>query len=225
MSVCRIGAKHCSAGAVTIYKCTTLPGLLKLGDFTCTFSVPRLNPHWANMPSPLSVAVDDLILWTRFVAFPLDAFYYCDPLTVHLFSIEANCVIIGACIPTLYPLIQRIFGKSALGSTKYDSGNQQRPPLQTIGSSVRKKRRPGHLSVLDTVNLVEDADVDAEMVERQRSENTGETTLRGDVEMGGRRASEVGRQGSLRDVEKIERLESDVEWEHVPRGDGRQSPI
>lgn len=76
ISACKIGAKDCSAGAVTIYKCTTLPGLLKLGDFTCTFPVSRPLSHSANIQSLLSVAVDDLIIWTRFVSFPLDAFYY-----------------------------------------------------------------------------------------------------------------------------------------------------
>jgi len=36
-----------SAGAVTIYKCTTLPGLLHISDFT--------------------YAVDDVVLWTKYV--------------------------------------------------------------------------------------------------------------------------------------------------------------
>lgn len=134
-------------------------------------------------------------------------------------------MIIGACIPTLYPLIQRIFGSSALGNTKTDSSNQQRPPLQTIGSSVQNKRRLNHLSVLDTVDVYEGADPDTEMAERQRSENSGDTTLRGDVEMEGRRASEVEGAVALGDFDEVETLESDIEWNHVPRGDGRRSPI
>ncbi|KAK4120186.1 hypothetical protein N657DRAFT_538094, partial [Parathielavia appendiculata] len=38
-------------------------------------------------------AVDDIILWT---------------------NIESNCVIIGACIPCLYPLVKKIWGSTAL---------------------------------------------------------------------------------------------------------------
>lgn len=35
-----------SAGAVTIYKCTTLTGLLRIGDFTCMYSDFRLSFTW-----------------------------------------------------------------------------------------------------------------------------------------------------------------------------------
>lgn len=124
---------------------------------------------------------------------------------------------IGACIPTLYPLIQRIFGSYALGSTHSDSSEQQRPPLQTIGSYVTKKRRPGHLSILDTVDDVECEGTEGDLAERQRSENSGETTLRGDIETQGRRESEVEGKDMLGDIEKAEMRESDVEGDSCSR--------
>jgi len=69
-------------------------------------------------------------------------------------SIEANCVLIGACIPTLYPLLVKIFGVSALGGSSPFCPRGQRPPpsaaphnlkaqqlhVLTIGShSIRRK--------------------------------------------------------------------------------------
>jgi len=94
-----LGFGYC-AGAVTIYKCTTLPGLLTLQDFT--------------------YAVDDVVLWT---------------------NIEANFVLIGACIPTMFPLVKKLFGSSALGgdsSAKKPTGDSN--PIATIGSYPKKKR-------------------------------------------------------------------------------------
>lgn len=158
-------------------------------------------------------------------SFPTDKLSYYNFLTLYPLSIEANCVVIGACIPTLYPLIQRVFGNSVLGSTKSDSSEQQRPPLQTIGSYVHNKRRPGHLSVLDTMDNDEGGDRDAEIAERQRSENSGETTLRGDVEMGERWASEVEGADVFRDIEMAETQKWDVEGGSILRGNGRESPI
>ena len=132
----------------------------------------------ANVLSPFVVAVDDLILWTRFVTYLSGASWYYDALTLRLLSIESNCVIIGACILTLYPFIKRTFGGSALGSTKTDSSERkQRPALQTIGSYVINKQRPGHLSVLDTVEDVVGEERENDMAERQMSENSGETTF------------------------------------------------
>ncbi|KAK3387970.1 hypothetical protein B0H63DRAFT_167655 [Podospora didyma] len=96
-----LGFGYC-AGAITIYKCTTLPGLLHIKDFT--------------------YAVDDVIIWT---------------------NVEGNCILIGACIPTLYPLVRRIFGSSALGGIAPKEENKgtdsNNPP--TIGSDP-KKRKP-----------------------------------------------------------------------------------
>ncbi|KAK3324941.1 hypothetical protein B0H66DRAFT_107629 [Apodospora peruviana] len=105
-----LGFGYC-AGAVTIYKCTTLEGLLHLQDFT--------------------YAVDDVVLWT---------------------NIEANCVLIGACIPTLYPLLKKIWGSSVLGGStpnnKGSSGHAAKSGpasngIVTIGSypTGNKKKR------------------------------------------------------------------------------------
>lgn len=111
-----LGFGYC-ATIVTIYKCTTLPGLLTLKDFT--------------------YAVDDVVLWT---------------------NIEANCVIIGACIPTMFPLVKKIFGNKALG----DSGpgpagkgpTDDSSPIVTIGSYPKKSRRPksSQFGLEDTVD-------------------------------------------------------------------------
>jgi hypothetical protein len=78
------------------------------------------------------------------------------------YSIEGNCVTIGACIPTLYPLIKRIFGARVLGgSTPKNSNQKQGGPkdnntIVTIGASPRKKKPAKDtlldLSQLDTVN-------------------------------------------------------------------------
>lgn len=68
-------------------------------------------------------------------------------------------MLIGACIPTLYPLVKKLFGAAALGSTPKDSGQQQNGPnntIITIGSYPKNKKKPKHntlgLSQLDTVN-------------------------------------------------------------------------
>lgn len=74
-------------------------------------------------------------------------------------SIEGNCVLIGACIPTLFPLVKKIFGASALGgSTPKNSNQKQSGPnstIVTIGSVPKNKKRVKSalgLSQLDTVN-------------------------------------------------------------------------
>ncbi|KAK0618826.1 hypothetical protein B0T14DRAFT_583999 [Immersiella caudata] len=89
------------ASAATIYKCTTLPGLLTLQDFT--------------------YAVDDVVLLT---------------------NIEANFVLIDACIPTMFPLVEKLFGSNALGgdSSGYKKATDDTNPIVTIGSYPKKKR-------------------------------------------------------------------------------------
>ncbi|KAL2127402.1 hypothetical protein VTI74DRAFT_10804 [Chaetomium olivicolor] len=54
-------------------------------------------------------------------------------------NIEANCVLIGACIPCLYPLIQKLFGASALGSST--PGDEEREAIVTIGSHPKEEQR------------------------------------------------------------------------------------
>jgi len=80
-------------------------------------------------------------------------------------SIEGNCVLIGACIPTMLPLIRKIFGQSVLGgstppkdSNLKDSNLKDSGPnnaLITIGSFPKGKKRAKSafgLSQLDTVD-------------------------------------------------------------------------
>ncbi|PKS11180.1 hypothetical protein jhhlp_002941 [Lomentospora prolificans] len=99
------------------------------------------------------------MLWTKYVSnLPI---YKSHKKTNGLCSIEANCVLIGACIPTLYPLIVRIFGVSALGGTVpfYQARRPPRPPrdptgeqlhVLTIGShSMRKKPTADELESVD----------------------------------------------------------------------------
>ncbi|KAK4184960.1 hypothetical protein QBC35DRAFT_476775 [Podospora australis] len=105
--------------------------------------------------------VDDVVVWT---------------------NVEANCVLIGACIPTLYPLMRKVFGNSALGgSTGYAGGrsdklggssgqkgsglkgsnNGANNTVITIGSYSKKGRTRGKsgshamASHLDTINDLE----------------------------------------------------------------------
>ncbi|KAK3331704.1 hypothetical protein B0T19DRAFT_85628 [Cercophora scortea] len=112
-----LGFGYC-AGCVTIYKCTTLPGLLHLADFT--------------------YAADDVIIWT---------------------NIEGDLVLIGACIPTLFPLVKLLFGKRALGgSTPPDTDAPSKPTLAntngivTIGSYAKNKKHRKSLSQFDNLD-------------------------------------------------------------------------
>lgn len=85
-----------------------------------------------------SFALGDVVLWT---------------------NIEANFVLIGACIPTLFPLMRKLFGASVLGGS---SGGAPTPGksgqsngMQTFGSHPNtgkiKKSKKG-LSQFDTVD-------------------------------------------------------------------------
>lgn len=87
-------------------------------------------------------------------------------------------VIIGACIPCLYPLIRMVFGKSALGSSARPTGNSKSAGLRggntgpsntviTIGSYAKNKGRKrgksgSHMaSNLDTIT---DLDADGKYI-------------------------------------------------------------
>ena len=66
---------------------------------------------------------------------------------------------IGACIPTLYPLVKRIFGSSALGGGYPTSGSSgpnktgDSNTVVTIGSYPTKNKRKGRtLSQFDTID-------------------------------------------------------------------------
>ncbi|KAK4651098.1 hypothetical protein QC762_0089170 [Podospora pseudocomata] len=101
--------------------------------------------------------VDDVVLWT---------------------NIEANCVIIGACIPRLYPLIRKVFGKSALGSSARPTGNSKSAGLRggstgpsntviTIGSYAKNKGRKRGKSgshMASNVDTINDLDADGKYI-------------------------------------------------------------
>ncbi|KAK1756667.1 hypothetical protein QBC47DRAFT_319740 [Echria macrotheca] len=140
-----LGFGYC-AGAVTIYKCTTLPGLLHLQDFT--------------------YAVDDVVLWT---------------------NIEANCVLIGTCIPTLFPLVKKLFGSTALGgstpgysSSRKKTGGQD-GPVVTIGSyptNGNKKRRGKSRSLSQFDTVVGEGDDGKYIILEERSFHASTAELR-----------------------------------------------
>ncbi|KZM22003.1 hypothetical protein ST47_g6849 [Ascochyta rabiei] len=58
-------------------------------------------------------------------------------------SIEGNCIIVAACIPTLQPLLDRAFGRKTFGSNGdgYKSHGKHKVELATIGSRGRKIAR------------------------------------------------------------------------------------
>jgi hypothetical protein len=94
-------------------------------------------------------------------------------------------VLIGACIPTLFPLVKKIFGASALGgNTPKNSGQKQSDAnnnntVVTIGSYPKNKKRPKGsalgLSQLDTVS-----DDSKYIILDERSFHTSTTELRGE---------------------------------------------
>lgn len=137
-----LGFGYC-AGVVTIYKCSTLEGLLELQDFT--------------------FAVDDVVIWT---------------------NVEANCVLIGACIPTMFPLVKKLFGKTALGGSTGPSGGSSNKktgdsnPIVTIGSYPKKKRGKSNLSPLSQFDTVNDEADNKYIILEERSFHTSTTELR-----------------------------------------------
>ena len=74
-------------------------------------------------------------------------------------NIEANFVLIGACIPTLFPLMRKLFGASVLGGSSCGAptpGKSGSNGVQTFGShpnanNKSKKSKKG-LSQFDTVD-------------------------------------------------------------------------
>ncbi|KAI4618412.1 hypothetical protein J4E80_005010 [Alternaria sp. BMP 0032] len=73
-------------------------------------------------------------------------------------SIEGNSIIIGACIPTLQPLFDRIFGRGIFGSSRgeqgpsgYRSRSRSGVKLATIGSkTLRSAKQHGKSGVSET---------------------------------------------------------------------------
>jgi hypothetical protein len=65
-------------------------------------------------------------------------------------------VLIGACIPTLFPLAKKFFGASVLSSSSHSAPKDgQKSAIRTIGSYPKNKKRPKRsvlgLSDLDTI--------------------------------------------------------------------------
>ena len=91
---------------MAVYKCTTFKGAGEdFGDLTCTLPLcfPSHHPSYhANTSTDNAV---DLVIWT---------------------SIEANSVIISACIPMLLPVVELIFGENFL------NGGDQMRSLRTF---------------------------------------------------------------------------------------------
>lgn len=78
-------------------------------------------------------AIDNVVLWT---------------------NIEANCVLIGACIPTLFPLARKLFGASIMGgSTGPSKPRQTGEANEATGGSYAKKKR----SQFDTAADIDDS--------------------------------------------------------------------
>ncbi|KAL2131694.1 hypothetical protein VTI74DRAFT_4737 [Chaetomium olivicolor] len=111
--------------------------------------------------------MEDIVLWTNGSNAPLS------------YSIEANCVLIGTCIPCLYPLVKKFFGESALGGSTPD--DKEREAIVTIGSPPKDEqrvRRPYSLSGLDhSIDEIDggnSADCYVALEERPFQSNTAE---------------------------------------------------
>ncbi|KAK4232889.1 hypothetical protein C8A03DRAFT_19924 [Achaetomium macrosporum] len=81
----------------------------------------------------------------------LDDYTYAIESIVIWTSIEGNCVIIGACIPTLYPLLNKVFGATVLGAAPETA---EQGAIATIGSRHKGKQQakaPLDVSRPDTV--------------------------------------------------------------------------
>lgn len=94
-----------SASAISIYKATTLTGLDVLTDYTC---MPTSPSHHEYLLTYIDTSFS-VFLWT---------------------SVEGNTIIIAACIPTVAPLLEGIFGNNVL-----------RGPSAEQSSYYRKKGR------------------------------------------------------------------------------------
>lgn len=85
-------------------------------------------------------------------------------------------MLIGACIPTLFPLVKKIFGASALGvNTPKRSGQKQSGPtigVATIGSYPKNRRRPK--STLGLTQLDDDEAKSIALAERSLAASTTE---------------------------------------------------
>ncbi len=92
-------------------------------------------------------------------------------------SIEANCVLIGACIPTLYPLVKKVFGSSALGGSTPNENDGSGPQgkkynIVTIGSTGKKRKIWTSTFELETTRAAESQDVILG-IEQARSVHSG----------------------------------------------------
>ena len=128
-------------------------------------------------------------------------------------SIEGTCVVIGACIPCLYPLVKKVFGVQALGST--DGAAQQ--AVGTIGGTPLSGKKQAKVSphgisrTSDTSNTLA-----FEERERRSDENWPYAVLRDEDERDRRRHADAAEQWAADAVAQLElqqrRVEREATW-------------
>lgn len=118
-----------------------------LGFGYCAGAIGVYKAYTLSVP-PLRIVdftydVDNIVLWT---------------------SIEATCVLIGACIPCLYPLVKKLFGARALGGTTSEAAQHATPATIGGGTPLRRKRAKVSVGTAGTsaIATVDEAEDDLE---------------------------------------------------------------
>ncbi|KAK4039654.1 hypothetical protein C8A01DRAFT_16397 [Parachaetomium inaequale] len=105
-------------------------------------------------------SVDEIVLWT---------------------NIEGNCVLIGACIPCLFPLVKKIFSASALSGSRPKHGKQAHSgpngTIITIGSRPKDRKRARGSFGLSHLETTTDNSKDIILEERPFHASTAELRL------------------------------------------------
>ena len=119
-------------------------------------------------------------------------------------------MVIGACIPCLYPLIKKMFGVRALGSTA-DAAQQA---LGTIGGTPPSGKKRGKVS-LHGISRTSDTSNTLEFEERERrsDENWPYAVLRDEDERDRRRHADAAEQWAADAVAELELQQRRVERE------------
>ncbi len=119
-------------------------------------------------------------------------------------------MVIGACIPCLYPLIKKLFGVRALGST---AGEGQHA-LETIGGTPSAGQKRGKVSP-QGVSRTSDTSNTLEVEERERASdaNWPYAVLRDDDERNRRRHADAAEQWAADAVAQLELQQRRVERE------------
>ncbi|KAI4663737.1 uncharacterized protein J4E78_004155 [Alternaria triticimaculans] len=122
---------------INLKKKIALSAALGLGSIAAAVAVYKSTRLPALASPDFSYDTADITIWT---------------------SIEGNSIIIGACIPTLQPLFDRIFGRGIFGSSRgeqgpsgYRSRSRSGVKLATIGSkTLRSAKQHGKSGVSET---------------------------------------------------------------------------